>query len=191
MRESGFRVPACTALLYCYNTMHCSRATLSRVAVAFAALGAAGAGTALAAPPPAAPLIDPSFIWTFQAENDAVSTQKGTSDRYYTSGLRLGWTSNTLRFDNPAARLGRSIWGDGVDRLSFEIAQSLFTPANTQINPPDPRDRPYAGYLSATISLLHDTARPAARSPSAAASSARPRWATSSRTASTASSATR
>lgn len=131
-----------------------ARALPIRVAV----LGAVCAVSALAAPPAAAPLIDPSFIWTFQAENDAVSTQQGTSDRYYTSGLRLGWTSNTLRFDNPAARFGRSIWGGGVDRLSFEIAQSLFTPANTQTNPPNPYDRPYAGYLRATVSLLHDTA---------------------------------
>jgi len=158
VREGGIRVPGCLALLYCCDTMHCCRARPSQVAVVLAALGAAGAGPAFAALPPAMPLIDPDFIWTFQAENDAVSTQRGTSDRYYTSGLRLGWTSNTLRYDNPAARLGGWIWGDGVDRLGFEIAQSLFTPANTQINPPDPRDRPYAGYLRATISLLHDTA---------------------------------
>jgi len=136
--------------------MKTASAMLSRVAIALGA--ACAAAPAVAAPPAVTPLNDPNFIWTFQAENDAVSTQKGTSDRYYTSGLRLGWTSNTLRFGNPMARLGRSIWGAGADRLSIEIAQSIFTPANTQISQPQPRDRPYAGYLRATVSLLHDTA---------------------------------
>ena len=42
-------------------------------------------------------------------------------------------------------------------------ANRIFTPRNTQISPPDPRDRPYAGYLSATRALIHDTDRPAQR----------------------------
>ena len=123
----------------------------SRAALAF------GFACAAAVPARATPPQDPNPIWTFQAENDAVSSQAGTSDRYYTSGLRIGYTSNTLASTNPAARAGQFIWGDGVTRISFDISQSLFTPANTQINPPNPRDRPYAGYLNATVSLLHDT----------------------------------
>lgn len=115
-------------------------------------LACASAGPALATP-----LFDPNPIWTFQAENDAASTQAGTSDRYYTSGLRLGFTSGTLSARNPIEHLGRFIWGDGVTRVSVDLSQSLFTPADTQLRPPDPRDRPYAGYLRASIALLHDT----------------------------------
>ncbi len=111
----------------------------------------------VAAPALAAPPADASPIWTFQVENDAVSTLSGTSDQYYTSGLRLGYTSPTLAPSSGLARAGRTVWGDGVDRISFDISQSIFTPRNTQINPPNPHDRPYAGYLRASFSLLHDT----------------------------------
>ena len=41
----------------------------------------------------AAPLQDTSNIVTVQVENDAVSAFRGTSDQYYTSGRRVGWTS--------------------------------------------------------------------------------------------------
>jgi hypothetical protein len=114
---------------------------------------AATASHAQGAPPQA----DPDSIWTIQAENDAVSTLKGTSDRYYTSGLRIGWTSGADAVD-AAAALGRGIWGDGTTRVSLELTQSLFTPNDTQIDPPNPLDRPYAGVLLATGGLVHDTA---------------------------------
>lgn len=126
-----------------------------RLAIAFRV--ALALGFAAVVPARAAPPQDPNPIWTFQAENDAVSTQSGTSDRYYTSGLRIGYTSPTLAPTNLFARAGQFIWGNGVERVSFDISQSLFTPANTQISPPNPYDRPYAGYLRGTLSLLHDT----------------------------------
>ena len=99
---------------------------------------------------------DPDNIFTIQVENDAVSTLKGTSDQYYTSGLKLGWTSGADALA-PVAQLGRGIWGDGTTRVSLNITQSLFTPRDTQISPPNPQDRPYAGELLATIGLIHDT----------------------------------
>jgi hypothetical protein len=105
----------------------------------------------------ASPGADLDSIWTLQVENDAVSTLKGTSDQYYTSGLRLGWTSGQ-DVVGPVAALGRNIWGDGTTRLSLEISQSIFTPRFTQESPPDPADRPYAGVLIATAGLVHDTA---------------------------------
>jgi hypothetical protein len=116
--------------------------------------GTAAAQTApTAAPPPA----DTSSIWTIQVENDAVSTFKGTSDQYYTSGLRLGWTSGADAID-PVAALGHDIWGNGTTRVSLGLTQSLFTPRDTQIDPPNPRDRPYTGELLLTGGLIHDTA---------------------------------
>ena len=120
------------------------------------AIGLAAASF-LAAPGFAAPPQDPTGIYTFQVENDSVSTQKGTTDSYYTSGLRLGYTSGTNAVPDALAGLGRAVWGDGVQRISLDISQSIFTPRNTQINPPNPRDRPYAGYLNATLGLLHDS----------------------------------
>jgi hypothetical protein len=106
---------------------------------------------------PQPPVPDPDSIWTIQAENDAVSTLKGTSDRYYTSGLRLGWTSGADAVD-PAAAWGHAIWGNGTTRVSIDITQSLFTPNDTQLDPPNPFDRPYAGILAADFGLIHDTA---------------------------------
>ena len=106
--------------------------------------------TARAVPPQ-----DPHGILTLQVENDAVSTRSGTSDEYYTSGLRLGYTTGT---DVPDVvnNIGRTVWGDGVQRISFDLSQSIFTPRNTQISPPDPRDRPYAGWLRGDVQLLTD-----------------------------------
>jgi hypothetical protein len=114
------------------------------------------AATGLAAPALAAPPPDLDSIWTIQVENDAVSTLKGTSDQYYTSGIRLGWTSGQDAVA-PVAALGHAIWGDGTTRLSIELSQSIFTPRFTQEDPPDPTDRPYAGVLVATAGLVHDT----------------------------------
>jgi hypothetical protein len=119
-----------------------------------AACAAASASPALAQQVTTADL---DSIWTIQVENDAVSTLKGTSDQYYTSGLRIGWTSgaDAVPF---ATELGHDWWGEGTTRLSLEISQSLFTPRNTQIDPPNPHDRPYAGMLLATAGLIQDTA---------------------------------
>ncbi len=115
------------------------------------------AASLIAAPGLAAPPQDPAGILALQAENDAASTLKGTSDQYYTSGLRLGYTSGTNAVPDALSGLGRAVWGDGVQRISLDISQSIFTPRYTQISPPDPRDRPYAGYLNATLGLLHDS----------------------------------
>jgi hypothetical protein len=115
------------------------------------------AGLAATLPAKAGQPLDQDSILTVQVENDAVSTLKGTSDQYYTSGLRLGWTSGQDTVD-PIAAWGRAIWGEGTTRLSIDLSQSLFTPRDTQLDPPDPHDRPYAGELVITGGLVHDTA---------------------------------
>ncbi len=125
--------------------------SLSRTAIGLTAM------LLVTMPARAEPPQDPKGIFTFQVENDAVSTFKGTSDQYYTSGLRLGYTSGTNAIPDFLAGFGRAVWGDGVQRISIDISQSIFTPRNTQLSQPDPRDRPYAGYLNATLGLLHDT----------------------------------
>ena len=116
----------------------------------------AAPAAALAQPAPAPAGPDTASIVTIQVENDAASTLRGTSDQYYTSGIRVGWTSGEDVLA-PVAAIGTGIWGAGTTRLAIDISQSLFTPRQTQLDPPDPRDRPYAGELIATFGLVHDT----------------------------------
>jgi hypothetical protein len=127
-------------------------------AQALAILAAAAAGLAAAPARAQAPVVgqgDTAGIWTVQVENDAVSTLKGTSDQYYTSGLRLGWTSGADQF-GAINLFGAHAWTDGITRVSFDLSQSLFTPRDTQLDPPNPRDRPYTGELLLTGSIIHD-----------------------------------
>ena len=106
----------------------------------------------------AEPLADKAAIWTFQDESAAV-TLSPLTDRFYTNGLRLGWTSPTGAVPDVIASLGRFLWGAGQQRVGFGLSHQIYTPANTQANPADPFDRPYAGYLTANVSLLSDTDR--------------------------------
>ncbi len=115
------------------------------------------AGVSALIPADAAPPADPASIITLQIENDAVSTYRGTSDAYYTAGQRLSYTSGTGAIPAFLSEFGRNVWGDGVQRISIDLGQSIFTPRNTQTRRPDPADRPYAAWLHADAALLHDT----------------------------------
>ncbi|HEX3399568.1 MAG TPA: lipid A deacylase LpxR family protein [Acetobacteraceae bacterium] len=99
------------------------------------------------------PKPDPGTIITGQGENDALA---GT-DRYYTSGVRLGITLPTGDLPGFASDLGHFLWGNGQQRLSFDLSQNMYTPRNTQTAQPDPHDRPYAAILIGTASLVQDT----------------------------------
>jgi hypothetical protein len=104
----------------------------------------------------AQPAPDPAAIWTLQDENASISASSLT-DRYYVNGLKLGWTSPTDRVPDFLASLGRTLWGDGQQRIGFSLSQQIYTPANTSLVIPDPHDRPYAGLLLGNFSLLNDT----------------------------------
>jgi lipid A 3-O-deacylase len=110
-----------------------------------------GAGSVWAAPP-----ADPSSIWTLQDENASISTAD-LQDRYYVNGLSLGWTSPTDAVPSFLGTLGKTLWGDGQQRIGFSLGQQIYTPANTHVSVPDPGDRPYAGLLLGNFSLLSDT----------------------------------
>lgn len=99
---------------------------------------------------------DPTSIWTIQDENASISTSKLT-DRYYTNGLRLGWTSGTDVVPDALERMGRALWGDGQFRISFDLTQQIYTPADTEVRVPPPGDRPYAGVLLGNFGLMQDT----------------------------------
>lgn len=107
-------------------------------------------------PASADPKPDAAAIWTIHGENASISAAELT-DRFYTNGLSIGWTSPTGQVPGFLSNLGNTLWGGGQQRIGFNISHQIYTPADTQLTVPNPRDRPYAGYLSGNISLLSDT----------------------------------
>ncbi|EHH68543.1 hypothetical protein GMO_13130 [Gluconobacter morbifer G707] len=110
---------------------------------------------AMVSPAFATPEQDPYGILTVQGENDAVSTLKGTSDQYYTSGLRINWTSPTS-LPKPIDDIGHLFMGDGVQRISIGVQQLINTPRATQDATPPIGDRPYSSLLLGTVNLIND-----------------------------------
>jgi hypothetical protein len=92
-------------------------------------------------------------VLTFQYENDMLA---GT-DKYYTNGVRLSYTSPALRDQIPWAADALE-WlypfdpGAGA-RLHVSLGQNMFTPSDIEIAELIPDDRPYAGWLYAGIAL--------------------------------------
>ena len=112
--------------------------------------------TALAAPARALPPPDPAAIWTLQDENATITTAPLT-DRFYTNGLRVGWTSPTDFAPAPLATMAHALWGDGRVRISFDLTQQIYTPRETSVLRAPRGDRPYAGVLLGTFGLQSDT----------------------------------
>jgi hypothetical protein len=99
---------------------------------------------------------DPASIWTLQDENASVGASGGVTDRYYTNGVRLGYTSPADAVPGFARWVSDTVWGAGTVRFSFDLSQQIYTPDNTAASPPPPDDRPYAGVLLGTFGLLRD-----------------------------------
>ncbi|HYF35213.1 MAG TPA: lipid A deacylase LpxR family protein [Prosthecobacter sp.] len=86
-------------------------------------------------------------------ENDLFA---GT-DRYYTSGAKLSWSSRDLEqiSDSPHASVFLPLFGllpfiddkEHQKNLVFALGQNIYTPDNTEAIGPVPNDRPYAGWL--------------------------------------------
>lgn len=118
--------------------------------------GLAGGGAAWAqAPAPAA--ADNVNVWTIQIENDTVSTDS-VSDRYYSNGLRLGWTSTPGLVPSSLQGLGNKLWGAGEARISVDLTHQVYTPFDTKSGNPPANDRPFAGVLMANFALVQDSA---------------------------------
>ncbi len=109
------------------------------------------------AAPRAAPAADTGSIWTLQDENSSLSSAKLT-DRYYTNGLRLGWTSGADAAPDALLQASRALWGDGKTRIAFDLSQQIYTPKDTTSVRPPIGDRPYAGVLMANFTLINDQA---------------------------------
>jgi hypothetical protein len=104
----------------------------------------------------AQPVPDTASIWTLQDENASITVGK-PPDRFYVNGLRLGWTSPTGQVPDVLADLGHTLWGAGQQRIAFDLAQQIYTPADTGSAVPNPNDRPFAGVLLGNFSLISDT----------------------------------
>ncbi len=111
-------------------------------------LGLPGPARAASLPP-----ADDGSIYTIRIENDVT----GTTDQYYTAGQQIGWTGPTGDVPGFLSKFGHALLGAGNQRMSIDISQQLYTPADTQLNPPDPNDRPYAATLLMTGQLIQDT----------------------------------
>ncbi|MGE0117908.1 MAG: lipid A deacylase LpxR family protein [Dongiaceae bacterium] len=128
---------------------------------------AAGWGVVLlVAAAPAAALGDDGQRLSVIEENDSLFFD---SDDHYTQGLRLGWLGPDVAdgsgwnapFDALADLL--PVFGAAESersrRYALSTGQSFFTPSVISADPPDPTDRPYAGWLYLGASLLQDTDR--------------------------------
>jgi lipid A 3-O-deacylase len=94
---------------------------------------------------------------SLEVENDYFSPDN--RDRHYTNGLKFGW------LPDPSPE-GQADWleqqakdlpvgsDDSTGRIGWSLGQSIFTPQNKKAFEPLPRDRPYAGWLYAGLSLI-------------------------------------
>ncbi|WP_426957476.1 lipid A deacylase LpxR family protein [Muricoccus radiodurans] len=94
-------------------------------------------------------------------ENDVF----GGTDRYYSNGFLIAWQSPTAFLPAPISWVDRQLdaaFGPADLRWGLSFGQNIFTPQETQRRTPDPRDRPYAGYLygAATLVRTADAALP-------------------------------
>ena len=103
---------------------------------------------------------DDSWRTTILEENDSLYFN---SDKHYTQGLRLSalspaidssWANAIYDF---AGAIPTVFAPGGTRRTAFFAGQSIFTPKNLDIKPPNPTDRPYAGWLYGGFSLLQES----------------------------------
>ncbi|WP_424814583.1 lipid A deacylase LpxR family protein [Roseococcus sp. YIM B11640] len=131
--------------------------TLSLPAPAALAQIRSEAPTALGEPVREPQIPDPRGTLSFMLDNDLFA---GT-DKNYTSGFQFDWRSPS--YDPPrwlAAITGRMSLlfpEGGTPRWGISFGQNIFTPEDTQRRNPDPRDRPYAGWLFGALSLASYT----------------------------------
>jgi hypothetical protein len=96
---------------------------------------------------------DTRGTWAFVFENDTFSG----NDRYYTNGFLFAYRSPSY---DPPAWLGAVTQGPSwlfpgnATRWGVGFGQKKWTPEDTLLRDPDPTDRPYAGWLYGSFSLV-------------------------------------
>ncbi|HJW42651.1 MAG TPA: lipid A deacylase LpxR family protein [Rhizomicrobium sp.] len=98
----------------------------------------------------------PAATFSIQFENDIFFD----TDRHYTSGEALDYTAapdDTPHWLEDFAHELPLFDPTGKVRTDYQLAQNIFTPADTQLIVPDPTDRPYAGYLYVGLGLLSNS----------------------------------
>jgi hypothetical protein len=123
-------------------------ATAARISLIVLLLGPI-VGPALAQPREATNRLG---AFAFKLENDLF----GGSDRYYTAGWQFSWRAPD--YAPPSAvrwltDLGLPLLPAGTPRWGLAFGQQIFTPERTDARNPDPRDRPYAGWLYGAITV--------------------------------------
>ena len=101
-------------------------------------------------------------IYTIQVEND-VFNRFGTTDRDYTSGVRLGWLSPALTEMKPGlvslttipTFFGEAAADSVIRRFALSFGQNIYTPENTWAAYPVYNDRPYAAWAYAGFALQY------------------------------------
>ena len=137
--------------------------------LARAAIAVAG----LALPRAPAHAGDPDTAWVTSIVEEDDFWAPSNKDRYYTHGIRLSTTTGDVQepfWQAPFNLVGRlapifpSPPPDGPDgeRVARRynlilLGQNIYTPQDPTLVNPDPRDRPYAGWLYAGVGLMQDT----------------------------------
>lgn len=112
---------------------------------------------------PLAATAQDSGAWSLIEENDGMFSHQ---DRHYTQGFRLNYVTAPLAaggfwdrsFDAIGAALPmyRAAPGSRRELEVQALGQSIFTPGDIHKNPPDPNDRPYAGWLYSGLDWLQE-----------------------------------
>ena len=122
---------------------------------------ASAAGIDTERPQPDLPASAAGYL-SVKVENDMFTSG---NDRHFTHGLKAGWVSERcqLGWVGPLARLlgltALDERGCGGARVGLGVGQAIYTPVNLNWSEPDPRDRPYAGWLYLAGSLYAETHR--------------------------------
>ncbi len=114
----------------------------------------------LAASVPAAHAEDGGQLTVIE-ENDSIFYP---SDKHYTQGIRFSYLTSPLT-SNDALNAPFDWFGDlpfaqsdtKARYADWGLGQSIFTPTDIHQRVPDPRDRPYAGWLYGDLSLIQES----------------------------------
>jgi len=97
---------------------------------------------------------DNDAIISISFENDIITNE----DNNYTNGFRIAYLSpETVPYWlEKSANFMPLINSSGNKRWGFALGQNIYTPDDPLLNPPNPTDQPYAGWLYGTAMLISD-----------------------------------